>query len=65
MSSGLLSSQLTVIIYSAFGFITPVLGIGFIKIIAKNISNVKANKTLNNKSVKGSVFNLLPEYAIS
>ena len=32
--------------------------------IAKNISNVKANKTLNNKEIKGS-FLIFPEYAIS
>ena len=32
--------------------------------IAKNINRVKANKTLNNKSVNGSVLSLLPEYAI-
>jgi hypothetical protein len=31
------------------------------KIIARNISNVKDNNTLNNKSVKGSALNLLPE----
>jgi hypothetical protein len=47
--------------YSALGLMTPVFGIGFIKIIARNINKVKDNKILNNKSVKGSALNLLPE----
>ena len=44
---------------------TTVLGIGFIKIIARNINKVNDNKTLNKRSVKGSALNLLPEYDIT
>jgi len=46
------------------GLIMPVLGMGFIKIIARNINSVKAKRMLNNKSVKGSALSLLPEYDI-
>ena len=39
-------------------------GIGFMKIIARNIKSVKDNNILKSKSVKGSALSLLPEYDI-